>query len=208
MRANAFDLMVVHLPAAAACAATVACATGAPHVRSAGDGAQDVPVRGRPNVTAARELDRQGVRSFHDERYADATRYFLAAYRLGGPSSELWNVARSREKLDDPEGACSAIDAYLAQRDLTAQDRADADHEERALKARPSMLTVTTAPSGALVSIDGLPATGSTPLSVEVASGQHVIAVRRDGYVPDSARVEGRLGRAIIVSLDLVPSRK
>src|ERR1700744_293062 len=58
-----------------------------------------------PTVDAARELDQQGVRSFRAGRYADAIDYFRAAYRLGGPSSELWNIVRCREGMDDAEGA-------------------------------------------------------------------------------------------------------
>src|ERR1019366_5558773 len=83
--------------------------------------------RSKPNLEAARELDQQGVRAFRDGRFSDAIRYFLSAYRLGGPSSELWNVARSRERMDDAETAAGAIEQYLAQRDLTSQDRAEAE---------------------------------------------------------------------------------
>ena len=82
-----------------------------------------------PDLEAARELDQQGVRAFRDARFADAIRFFRSAYRLGGPSSELWNIARSRERMDDAEAASTAIVQYLAQPDLGAQDRADAERE-------------------------------------------------------------------------------
>ena len=44
--------------------------------------------------------------------------------------------------------------------DVLPQDRADAGREAQALRARPSVLTVTTTPPGASVTIDGKPAPG------------------------------------------------
>jgi hypothetical protein len=157
----------------------------------------------RTSIDAARELDQQGVRNYRTGHFADAIAYFRAAHDLGGPSSELWNIVRCREGMDDLEGASAAIDDYLALTDLLPQDRADAQREAQALRARPSVLTVTTIPAGALVTIDGKPAGGSTPLSVEVRPGTHAVVIRRDGYAAVSRSLEAHLGRAMIVSLDL-----
>jgi hypothetical protein len=165
------------------------------------------PRRAAPDLEAARELDQEGVRAFRDARYADAIRFFRAAYRLGAPSSELWNIARSRERMDDPEAAAGAIEQYLAQRDVSGQDRTEAERELGALRARPSVLTVTTVPSGAFVTVDGHPAPGVTPVSVEVRAGAHTLSVRRDGYVTETRPLEARFGRAVIVSLDLAKAR-
>jgi hypothetical protein len=156
-----------------------------------------------PSVDAARELDQEGVRSFRAGRYGDAIEYFRAAYRLGGPSSELWNIVRCREGLDDAEGAAGAIEDYLASKDVTPRDRADAEREAQGLRLRPSMLTVTTSPSGASMAVDGKAIAGQTPLSVEVRAGTHSLVVRREGYSPMTEHVEARFGRAVIVSLDL-----
>jgi PEGA domain len=166
---------------------------------------QPAPVRSaaRGSVDAARELDQQGVRSYRAGRYSDAIAYFRAAYQLGGPSSELWNIVRCRQGMDDIEGAAAAIDDYLAVQGLLAQDRADAAHEAQALRARPSTLTVTTTPPGASVTVDGKPIAGSTPLSSELRAGSHTLAVQRSGYSPTTQAVEARFGRAVIVTLDL-----
>jgi len=193
---------------AMACVAAAGCSGGAGHSRAAADETADVQLHARPNVAAARQLDQEGVQRFREGRYADAARYFRAAYRLGGPSSELWNVARSRERLDDAEGACDTIDEYLAQRDLSPPDRAEAEREARALRSRPSVVTVTTTPAGALVTIDGGQVAGPTPISVEVPPGPHTIVVRRDGNAAETRRIEARFGRAIIVSLDLGNAHK
>ncbi|MGD0526421.1 MAG: PEGA domain-containing protein [Polyangiaceae bacterium] len=172
-------------------------------------GVDDVKAPGRrakPDLEAARELDQQGVRAFRDGRFSDAIRFFVAAYRLGAPSSELWNVARSRERMDDVETAAGAIEQYLAQTDLGAQDRADAERELQSLRARPSVLTVITEPSGAVITIDGRQTAGPTPVSVEIRPGAHTIAVHHDGYATETRPLESRYGRAVIVSLVLAAS--
>jgi hypothetical protein len=181
--------------------AATACGPGSLYGRAGQDEERDL--RAHPNVDAARELDQQGVHCFREGRYGDAIRYFRAAYRMGGPSSELWNIARSHERLDDAEAAARAIDEYLAQRDLSPPDRAEAEREGRALRERSSMVTVTTTPAGAAVTLDGKPTAEPTPVSIEVRPGPHTISVRRDGYATEVRPLEARFGRAVIVSLDL-----
>jgi hypothetical protein len=155
------------------------------------------------SLDAARELDQQGVRSFRQERYEDAILYFRAARDLGGPSSELWNIARCEERVDEGERASQALEEYLTQGDLLPADRAEAEHEKQALASRPSTLTVTTTPPGAAVAIDGLGAPRATPLSIEVAQGAHVLDVRRAGYASRTQPFDARFGRAVIVALYL-----
>jgi hypothetical protein len=164
--------------------------------------------RGHRSLEAARAFDQSGVQSFREGRYSDAIRYFRASYRMGGPSSELWNLARCRERLDDPEGAGRAIDEYLAQRDLLPADRAEAERELRALRARSSLLTVATTPAGAVATLDSRQQLGITPVSVEVAAGAHTLSVHLEGYAPLTRPFEARYGHAVIVSLDLAPDRK
>jgi hypothetical protein len=195
------------LAARLACLACAGCARP-PGPRGPDAEASAAPPHAKPNVDGARELDQQGVRAFGEGRYVDAIRLFRTARALGGPPSEVWNVARCLERLDDAEGASAAIDEYLVTRDLSAQDRADAERESRALKARPSVLTVTTTPPGASVAIDGQPAGGPTPTSVEVRPGVHGLVVKRSGHAPESRSIEARFGRAVVIALDLAAARK
>jgi hypothetical protein len=189
-------LAVLALLAASACVRAEARGPDTPEGDASGP-------RGTPDLDGARELDQQGVRAFREGRFSDAIRYFRSAYRLGGPSSELWNVARSRERMDDAETAAGAIEQYLAQRDLSAQDRADAQHELETLRARPSVLTVITVPAGAVVTVDGKQTAGPTPVSLDIRPGPHTLAVHHDGYPTVTRPLESRLGRAVIVRLDL-----
>jgi hypothetical protein len=166
----------------------------------------------KPRVTkdleSARELDQAGVHAFKTGHYADAIRLFRAAYRKGAPSSELWNIARCDERLDDGEAAAQAIEEYLAQRDLSPTERGDAERELRALSSRPSLLTITTVPSGAVVVVDGKQTVGPTPLTVEIAAGSHGISIHHDGFITENRPLTARFGRAVIVSLDLTrPTR-
>lgn len=194
-----------------ASAALVALAPGCKGAAAPGNQADDplhaAEPRG-PNLDAARELDQQGVRAFREGRYEDAIRDFRAARDLGGPPSELWNIARCEERVDDAERAIQALDEYMAAPDLAPPDRAEAERERTLLTARPSMLTVTTTPPGAQVVIDGQRAAKTTPFSVEIAAGPHTLEIRRAGYVPWTEPVEARFGRAVIVALYLVRADK
>jgi tetratricopeptide (TPR) repeat protein len=150
----------------------------------------------------ARALDQQGVRAFREGRYNDAIHYFDEAFKLGGPSSELWNIARCEVKLDDPEAASVALERYLACSDLSSEDRADARRELEELRRRPSIVTVASSPSGALVFVDGK-RVGKTPTSVEVSAGEHALIVQSEGYSSFVDHRVARFGRAIIVNASL-----
>lgn len=190
------------LLAAFALLGATGCFDNGTHVYASGEG-DEIQVRVKPSLQSARELDQEGVRAFREGRYADSVRYFAVAYRMGGPASELWNMARARERMDEPEQAADAINEYLGQRDLSPLDRAEAERELHALHTRPSVLTVTTVPAGAVVTVDGKQTVGPTPVSVEVRAGSHTIAVHHEGYLTVTRPLEARFGRAVIVSLDL-----
>jgi hypothetical protein len=162
------------------------------------------PARGdAKDLTRARVLDRQGVRAFRDGRYNDAILYFEEAFKLGAPSSELWNLARCYLKLDDPEHAAQTIELYLAQPDLLPQDRAEAKGQLDELGRRHSTLTIASSPTGAHVAVDGKRAAGRTPLSVDLAPGPHTVAVEREGSPPYVQNVEAKYGRSVIIDARL-----
>jgi hypothetical protein len=164
--------------------------------------------RARPaDIAAARALDQQGVKSYLDGRYIDADVLFRAAYAAGGTPSELWNMARCHEKLDDSEGAAGALAQYLAQAGLAPSDRVEAERELQTLQARTSVLTVTSTPEGASLVLDGRPY-GTTPTSVELHAGTHRLSLRMGGYADEVRGVEARFGRAVYVALDLRPLPK
>jgi hypothetical protein len=165
-----------------------------------------------PDLSRARELDGLGVRAFKDARYRDAILFFTEAYRLGAPSSELWNIARCRKMVDEPEEESEAIQDYLAQQDLSAEERAEASKELAEIRRRPSTVAIDSSPSGGIVTIDGRRA-GVTPLSSELAPGSHKLRIDKidKGDKGDKAAdartfettVDARFGRAVIVMAKL-----
>jgi PEGA domain len=150
------------------------------------------------DLVRARVLDQQGVRAFREGHYNDAIRYFTEALKLGGPSSELWNIARCHVKLDESEAASEALERYLSRNDLSPDDRAQARRELEEIARRPSTVTIASSPTGAFVAVDGK-RIGRTPISADVPAGEHVIAVQREGSPPHLEHIVARYGRAIIV---------
>ncbi|HEY8074477.1 MAG TPA: PEGA domain-containing protein [Labilithrix sp.] len=162
----------------------------------------------RDDIARARALDQQGAKAYQDGRYNDAIRYFEEAYRLGGPPFELWNVAKCHLRLDEPEQAAEMIEKYLATPDLPPDDRAEASQQLDELKKRPSTLTIASSPSGASVTIDGKPESGSTPMTVTVPPGQHDVALTLPSHVTYTKHVEAKYGRAVILDAALAQEEK
>ncbi|WP_394844330.1 PEGA domain-containing protein [Pendulispora brunnea] len=155
-------------------------------------------------VVRARGLDQQGVRAFREGRFRDAIRFFTEARRLGGPASEIWNIARCHQRLDEPEDAARALASYLEQTDLMPSERAEASRELNELRRRPSQLAIDSDPAGASVTVDGKPAGSSTPAGLDVPPGPHRVRVEHPGYRVYETDVEARFGRAILVTAKLV----
>jgi hypothetical protein len=157
------------------------------------------------DLERARLLDQQGVRAYKEERYNDAIRFFDEAYRLGGPPSELWNIAKCHLRLDDPEDASKEIEKYLAQTGLSPDDRAEATQQLHEIQHRHSTVTVASSPSGAAVYLDGKHpgAVGVTPATLDVPPGSHTITLEHPGYEPYEKSVEARFGRGLLVDAQL-----
>lgn len=157
------------------------------------------------DVVRARELDQYGVRAFREGHYRDAIRFFTEAYKLGAPSTELWNIAKCDQKLDDLEEADAALERYLAKSDLSASDRADATRELQELRRLPSTLSIDSVPNGARITIDGKrpPGNAVTPLTTEVAAGRHHVRVDKEGTGVFESDVDARYGRAILIDAKL-----
>lgn len=150
-----------------------------------------------PDLVRARELDAQGVRAYREGRPREALLLFTEAYRLGGPSLELWNVARCHQRLDEGDDAAEVLTRYLDADDLLAGDRFQATRELAELRRKPSTVIVDSAVTGAPVFVDGRRA-GVAPVAFEVAAGRHVIRVEAGGRSRD-VEVEARYGRPIVL---------
>jgi hypothetical protein len=179
------------------CAALAGCARPPPPKTTL----RETPIT---NVPAARELDQQGVRAFREGRYNDAAMYFRESFRLGGPPSELWNVGRALERLDDAEGAARAFESYVTQEKISPDERAEAQREVAALRSRTSVVTIVGHPNGTTVSVDGQRG-GQTPLTLDLPPGPHTLTFTHEGFVSQTLSIEARFGRAILVEATLAP---
>jgi hypothetical protein len=155
------------------------------------------------DVEHARVLDQQGVRAYREERYNDAIRYFEEARRLGGPASEVWNIARCHVHLDESEEAAKVIEEYLGLKGLSPTDRAEAEQQLHELQHRHSTLTVASSPGGATVYLEGHKWAGVTPATMDVAPGDHVVTIEQSGYDSYSRSITAKFGRAIILDAHL-----
>jgi hypothetical protein len=160
------------------------------------------------DLERARVLDQQGVRAYRDERYNDAIRFFEEARRLGGPPSEIWNIAKCHVKMDEPEAGAKFIEEYLDQKGLGPSDRAEAEQQLHEIQRRHSTLTVSSTPSGVTVYLDAHRWAGITPATIDVSAGDHKVTLEAPGYEPEERSITAKFGRAIIVDARLSRSSR
>lgn len=109
-------------------------------------------------------------------------------------------VARSRESCE----ICGVADAGALLETAAATLRTKLE----ALTQSPATVAVVSAPSGAIVAIDG-EVIGTTPLEREVITGKHVLRVSKDGYITverEVTFVDG-VAESLQFSLEKTPSR-
>lgn len=155
------------------------------------------------DLSRARALDQQGVRAYREERYNDAIRFFEQARKLGGPPSEIWNIAKCQVRLDEPEDAADSIEEYLNQKGLSAADRSEAEQQLHELQHRHSTLAVASSPSGAAIYLEGHRWAGVTPASIDIPPGEHKVTIELAGHDPYEKDIEAKYGRAVIVEARL-----
>jgi tetratricopeptide (TPR) repeat protein len=185
--------------------ATAAPASSGPASSGPASSGPAAPAPVEDELARARVLDKEGAKAYAEGHYHDAIRYFEEAYRLGGPSFELWNIARCHLRLDQPDRASELLERYLATPQLPPEDRDEAAQQLEALRRLPSTLTVASLPAGATLTVDGrAPAEGKkTPMSLPVAAGTHVVVLTHPAYATYTRTVEARYGRAIILDAQM-----
>jgi hypothetical protein len=161
------------------------------------------PAAADKDLARARVLDQQGVRAYREERYNDAIRFFEEALKVGGPPSEIWNIAKCHVRMDEPEEAAKYIEEYLDQKGLSAGDRAEAEQQLHEITRRHSTLTVASSPAGATVYLDGHRWAGITPATIDIPPGDHKVTIELAGHDPLDRSVTAKFGRAVIVDARL-----
>jgi tetratricopeptide (TPR) repeat protein len=154
----------------------------------------------------------RGVDHYRAARYPDAVRAFLEADKLVPSPALSFNIARAYEQLGEISSALRWYRDYL-RRDPAARNAAEVKGRITALATELSQrgvqqLTVLSEPSGATVSIDGLPI-GVTPFTGELQPGKHQVVLDLPGYREASAEVllGRRLPGELRIALETEPGR-
>ena len=147
-----------------------------------------------------------GVQAYLDQRFDDASREFQVAFTMFPRSARLaYNLARSLERGGQVEAALRYYGKYV-ELAPNAEDKAAVQATMKGLQAlldsRKGTLKVTSSPDGAEVKVDGVPL-GSTPLSTQVAPGEHGVHLSLAGYQSTTRQVVVKAESSATVSVAL-----
>jgi len=131
---------------------------------------------------AARDAFKAGVAAFQKGDYETALARFREAEAANPAPAITYNVARSLEKLERPQAAVTAYEAYIATAGESGEFTSSATLAIAQIKARSTRLRVESQPPGANVTLDGEKLDEKTPTSVLVPRGTHVIELELDGW--------------------------
>lgn len=158
----------------------------------------------------ARAAYASGVEAYRAGRYREAADYFEKADQFLPSAAYSYNVALANDKIGDVGGALQAYRSYLKRR-VGAPNAKDVLGRIEALEKKLAQqglrqLSVSSEPSGALVSIDGA-AVGVTPWIGEIAEGRHRVRISLEGYSPVVRSVDLTSTRARDIDFRLARTR-
>lgn len=113
------------------------------------------------------------------EDWRTAIDEYLTAYDLAPHHDVLFNVAKIHERLGDLRQAATFYGRYL-QEAGDPPDRARVERTIDTLRRRPSVVTIESAPAGALIIVDG-ERQGRAPLELKLPGGPHQIVAEHGG---------------------------
>lgn len=153
-----------------------------------------------------RELFDEGAALYAKGQYAAAAQKFEASFAARPVPVTKFNIARAWEQAGETLKAIDAWQAWLAM-SPTAAERPEAERSigvlgDKLAKLGVQALTITSLPTGATVSIDGVRA-GVTPLTVELPPTRHLVRLDLDGRVPVERQVITQLARPVVEPFEL-----
>ena len=172
--------------------------------------AEPAPVPAPDPAAAARAAYRKGADLYKAGKYREAIAAFETADRLKPSPALQFNIGQSWEKLGDPAAALAAFARYL-RLDPAAPNRDAVQKTIGALEMRLAatgrqMLHVTTDPTGAALSVDGV-AAGRSPLDAAFPPGAHTLAATAPGRRSATRDVVLPAERSLAVELLLEPGQ-
>jgi hypothetical protein len=164
-----------------------------------------------PITEEARQHFTAGVAYLQDPdgaRYSEAYQEFLAAYAASPSWKILGNLGIAAMKLERDGEAVEAYSKYLQEggSDIDPAEREQITRDMNTLKTGLVGLTLETAPAGAIITDERLPATGNAvvnrygplkgPTKIGVKGGKHRLTAQLDGYDPSVWELDAQPGGA------------
>jgi hypothetical protein len=158
----------------------------------------------------AEELARRGQEALESHRDDEAARQLETSYRLVPQTSVLYPLARALEQIGRYAAASERLARYLDESpDLDDDQRYSLDREFQSLRRRFALVSMTTDPEGALLSIDGRPL-GTSPLAqpLTLNHGHYLLEARLEGFRDAAQRIAVAGGDPLEIILELDPIRR
>jgi hypothetical protein len=156
----------------------------------------------------ARKLFLEAARLYDEGKYPQAYVAFAAAWAIKKHPSIAGNLADCEVKVGKYRDAAEHF-RYIVKDtsgEAKPEDKRRAQERLDEVTKRIGVLSVTVAPTGAELTLDGAPL-GTSPLpdAAFVDPGQHTLEAHADGYVPATVSFDVAAGAALPVRLALVP---
>lgn len=160
------------------------------------------------DVKKAKELFQSGQKLYKQARYAEAIAKFEEAYLVRPHPVIYFNIGKCQEQLGETAKALRAYRDYLRlapdAKDKETVSDAIANLERRLREKGMQQLMVFADPPNARIAVDGKEL-GSSPASVELVAGNHVLTVTADGYEKVERSFVMQTTRATEMTISLRP---
>ncbi len=142
-------------------------------------------------IVDARRHFAEGVVQYQDGKYEAARAYFQQANAEHHAPAIVYNIARAEERLNHPQAAVDAYDAYIAEAGEKGEFTEASVLALARIRASAAQLHITSKPAGARIYIDGAQARDPAPTRVLVPAGRHHIVAEGETWRAE-ADVEAR----------------
>ena len=161
------------------------------------------PAIAKPSKALAEREYRRGEKLYSGGEYREALKAFLAAHAASPHPNALYSAALSHEKLNQLAAALETYRKVLALASDPRQREVIQQHIKR-LSAIPTNVFVTSEPAGAEVVLVGSDAE-SNPRTPAVLPGNHLLLLKKEGYLLATYRLQVKVGEDQPVRVRLAP---
>jgi PEGA domain len=160
----------------------------------------------KADLAAAKKHYGDGEKKYKAGDYAGALADFKEANEIKStPHAERY-LGLCEDNLGHYQTALDWYDKFLTHvPDKLASQGDDLRKREAEIKAMPGKVHIDSTPTGASLTIDDKPASGPTPLDVDLAPGSHVVKVVSPGHLPATKPVDVAFASTQSVSVELEP---